>query len=90
MGQAVLACPSIMLEYRCRLPHFQPDDAYIFLTWRLFGSRPAIRAKGLYPTPGHALWRLIEPSTTLASAHSGCAIRALPAWWRSRFGAEQA
>ena len=54
VGQAVLACPSIMLEYRRRLPHFQPDHVHIFLTWRLFGSLPAIRAKGSYPTPGHA------------------------------------
>jgi hypothetical protein len=42
-----------MLEYRCRLPHFQPDDIYIFLTWRLFGSLPAIRRTGAYPTPAH-------------------------------------
>jgi REP element-mobilizing transposase RayT len=52
-GQASTACPT-MLEYRRRLPHFQPDHVYIFLTWRLFGSLPAIRAKGSYPTPGHA------------------------------------
>ena len=43
-----------MLEYRRRLPHFQPDNAYIFLTWRLFGSLPETRVKGPYPTPGHA------------------------------------
>jgi putative transposase len=54
VGQAVLACPSIMLEYRRRLPHFQPDHVHIFLTSRLFGSLPAVRAKGHYPTPGHA------------------------------------
>jgi REP element-mobilizing transposase RayT len=43
-----------MLEYRRRLPHLQPDDVYIFLTWRLFGSLPAIHASISYPTPGHA------------------------------------
>ena len=43
-----------MLEYRRNLPHFHPDDAYIFLTWRLWGSLPATRKKELYPTPGHA------------------------------------
>jgi hypothetical protein len=43
-----------MLEYRRRLPHFQPDDVYIFLTWRVFGSLPAIRRTGAYPTPAHA------------------------------------
>jgi REP element-mobilizing transposase RayT len=42
-----------MLEYRRRLPHFQPDDVHIFLTWRFFGSLPSIR-KGCWPTPGHA------------------------------------
>jgi type I restriction enzyme R subunit/putative DNA methylase len=35
-------------------PHFQPDQVYIFLTWRLFGSLPAAHAKSSYPTPGHA------------------------------------
>jgi hypothetical protein len=43
-----------MLEYRRRLPHFQPDDAYLFVTWRLWGSLPANRQKATYPTPGHA------------------------------------
>jgi REP element-mobilizing transposase RayT len=43
-----------MLEYCRRLPHFQPDDVYIFLTWRLFGSLPATRIPGAYPTPAHA------------------------------------
>jgi putative transposase len=27
-----------MSEYRRRLPHFQPEGEYIFLTWRLWGS----------------------------------------------------
>ena len=43
-----------MLEYRRRLPHFQPDDVYVFLTWRLWGSLPANRQRRTYPTPGHA------------------------------------
>src|ERR1017187_8399336 len=43
-----------MLEYRRRLPHFQPGDAYLFVTWRLWGSLPANRQKATYPTPGHA------------------------------------
>src|ERR1700686_1262069 len=29
-----------MPEYRRRLPHFQPEDAYLLLTWRLWGSLP--------------------------------------------------
>jgi REP element-mobilizing transposase RayT len=43
-----------MLEYRRRLPHFQPDDVYVFLTWRLCGSLPANRQRATYPTAGHA------------------------------------
>jgi len=27
-----------MPEYRRRLPHFQPDGARVFITWRLWGS----------------------------------------------------
>ena len=73
VGQAVLACPSIMLEYRRRLPHFQLDDAHIFLTWRLFGSLPAVRAKGHYPTPGHAF---VAVDRALAQPGSG------PQWLR--------
>jgi REP element-mobilizing transposase RayT len=43
-----------MLEYRRRLPHFHPDDAYLFVTWRLYGSLPAAPLDVIYPTPGHA------------------------------------
>ena len=43
-----------MPEYRRRLPHYHPDDAYLFLTWRLFGSLPAKADTVLYATPGHA------------------------------------
>jgi putative transposase len=43
-----------MAEYRRRLPHFHPDDAYLFLTWRLWGSLPALPPSHLYPTRGHA------------------------------------
>jgi putative transposase len=41
-------------EYRRKLPHFHPDDAYLFLTWRLYGSLPAALPDIIYPTPGHA------------------------------------
>jgi putative transposase len=41
-----------MAEYRRRLPH-PPDDAYIFVTWRLHGSLPAVRPDVIYATPGH-------------------------------------
>jgi REP element-mobilizing transposase RayT len=43
-----------MPEYRRRLPHFQPDGAYLFVTWRLDGSIPASVLRGRFPSPGHA------------------------------------
>jgi len=43
-----------MPEYRRRLPHYHPDDAYLFLTWRLWGSLPAKANDTLYATPGRA------------------------------------
>jgi REP element-mobilizing transposase RayT len=43
-----------MPEYKRRLPHFQPNDAYLFLTWRLWGSLPAKPEAVPHPTPGHA------------------------------------
>lgn len=43
-----------MAEYRRRLPHFHPDGAYLFVTWRLHGSVPVAEPDVIYPTPGHA------------------------------------
>jgi len=43
-----------MPEYRRRLPHFHPDNAYLFVTWRLHGSVPVPKPDVIYPTPGHA------------------------------------
>ena len=43
-----------MAEYRRRLPHFQPDGEYLFVTWRLHGSLPVAPADVIYATPGHA------------------------------------
>lgn len=36
-----------MSEHQRRLPHFHPDNTYLFLTWRLWGSLPRL-------TPGQA------------------------------------
>src|SRR5206468_12115262 len=41
-------------EYRRRLPHFHPDDAYLFLTWRLWGSFPSVTDSTVYRSAGHA------------------------------------
>jgi len=46
--------PLTMTEYRRRLPHFHPDDAYLFLTWRLWGSLPVQPSTRRFPTTGHA------------------------------------
>ena len=43
-----------MAEYRRRLPHFQPDGEYLFVTWRLHGSLPVAPADVIYAKPGHA------------------------------------
>jgi REP element-mobilizing transposase RayT len=43
-----------MPEYRRRLPHFHPDHAYLFFTWRLWGSLPAQEKAVTYPSAGHA------------------------------------
>jgi len=32
-----------MLYYRRRLPHWIPDDAAVFVTWRLAGSAPPVQ-----------------------------------------------
>ena len=55
-GAGGFACGSTtMSEYRRRLPHFHPDDTYLFLTWRLAGSLPARKdATTVFATPGHA------------------------------------
>ena len=57
VGQAVPpACPGFpMPEYKRRLPHFHPNDSYLFLTWRLWGSLPRGTEKSApHLTPGQA------------------------------------
>jgi type I restriction enzyme R subunit/putative DNA methylase len=53
-GAGGAACPPFMLEYRRRLPHFQPDQVFIFLTWRLYGSLPTKSVRSSCATPGQA------------------------------------
>jgi len=44
-----------MFEYRRRLPHFHPHAAFVFITWRLWGSLPAQRQPvESYRSQGHA------------------------------------
>jgi len=55
VGQALSPASVQVPEYRRRLPHFHPNNSYLFLTWRLWGSLP--REAGKYPphlTPGQA------------------------------------
>jgi putative transposase len=54
VGQAVSPAWPTMSEYRRRLPHFHPDDAYLFLTWWLWGSLPSGTDSTVYPSAGHA------------------------------------
>jgi REP element-mobilizing transposase RayT len=58
-----------MVEYRRRLPHFHPDGAYLFVTWRLHGSLPLARPDVTYATPGHAF---VARDRALAQGHGQC------------------
>ncbi len=64
-----------MAEYQRRLPHFHPDQSYLFLTWGLWGSWPRQAEAVLYPTPGHAF---AAQDRALARCASG------PLWLRDR------
>jgi REP element-mobilizing transposase RayT len=41
-----------MADYHRHLPHFHPESAYLFITWRLAGSLPAPVPDVIYATPG--------------------------------------
>lgn len=43
-----------MAEYHRRLPHFHPDNAYLFLTWRLWGTLPALVGQAVSPAEPHS------------------------------------
>ena len=53
VGQAVSPAFA-MPEYRRKLPHFHPDGAYLFVTWRLWGSLPHQFLPAKPAAPGHA------------------------------------
>jgi hypothetical protein len=56
-----------MPEYQRKLPHFHPDDTWLFLTWRLYGSMPARADSIVYPTAGRAFVgqdRILDRSST--------------------------
>ena len=55
MGQAVspARCQNVF-EYRRRWPHFHPHAAFVFVTWRLWGSPPPRQPAESYPSQGHA------------------------------------
>lgn len=63
--------------YQRRLPHWHPENASIFLTWRLYGSLPGgwePRAPGLQTTPGR---RFVETDRLLDRAVHG------PTWLKN-------
>ena len=43
-----------MPEYQRKLPHFHPDDTWLFITWRLWGSMPKEADRVIHSTPGQA------------------------------------
>jgi hypothetical protein len=48
-------CYNVVVSYSERhLPHWQPDDAALFITWRLHGSLPRIPAPIQYQPAGRA------------------------------------
>ena len=57
-----------MLNYRRRLPHVQPDDSQLFLTWRLWGSFVKPREPAVCATPGRAF---LEADRVLDQASQG-------------------
>ena len=57
------------MEYRRHLPHFHPHSAFVFLTWRLWGSLPArSEPPETYPSRGHAF---VASDRTLDRCQSG-------------------
>jgi REP element-mobilizing transposase RayT len=69
-GAGDSACRLQKMEpYQRRLPHIHPTDRCLFITWRLWGSLPAIVSRGplLHRTPGQnfvANDRLLDRQTT--------------------------
>jgi len=43
-----------MAQYERKLPHIQPENRYLFVTWRLYGSLPRHVLYDQYTTQGHA------------------------------------
>ena len=77
MGQAVSPAET-MAEYHRRLAHYHPDDAYLFLTWRLWGTLPA--------KVGQAVWLATSSSTAghafVAQDRALHGLASGPAWLR--------
>jgi putative transposase len=74
VGQAVSPVSlEFMPDYRRKLPHIQPDDAWLFLTWRRWGTLPRHSIATCYPTAGHAF---VAEDRALARHSSG------PFWLR--------
>lgn len=79
VGQTIVFCGlprfvhDFMLFYRRRLPHWIPDQAIIFLTWRLAGSLPQ-PSPDIDVTDNTAHLRLLQQDGQLDRRHCG------PAW----------
>ena len=55
-------------HYRGRLPHWEPENEAIFLTWRLHGSYPAPRPEWLRLPAGQ---RFVQEDVALAAVATG-------------------
>ena len=53
-----------MAYYERKLPHWQPDNASFFVTWRLFGSIPRSKSESVFSGP---LW-LQDPQVAASVA----------------------
>jgi putative transposase len=73
-----------MPEYRRRLPHIQPEGAWLFVTWRLHGSLPSSPPLARFATAGEkfaALDRALDRDRRLAYRKTP----ASPTWFQPPF-----
>jgi putative transposase len=69
VGQAVSPARANHGRIPQKIAHLHPEGAYLFLTWRLWGSLPPQSQSVVYPTAGHAFvaqdraldWHLAGP-----------------------------
>ena len=68
-----------MTYYERNLPHWQPANKIVFVTWRLFGSLPRRALARIKSGPGDAGHKFLAADRLLDSARSGPLWLATPA-----------